>query len=140
MSEPVKPTTDFSRRQFVTASTAAIGAASMVTPSLAWIRGDDTIKVGLIGCGGRGTGAAGQALNADQGAVLWAMGDAFGDRLQSSHDNLVAHAGGQRAPRRDFQVLLARHAARLRGAQAAPRVPPHAAPARLRQMVGGQIR
>ena len=44
-----------------------------------------------------------------------------------------------RAPRRDRQLLLARHAARIRGAQAAPRIPPHGAPARLRQMVGGQI-
>ena len=93
MTDHVKPTTDFSRRQFVNTSTAAIGAAALVTPSLAWARGDDTIKVGLIGCGGRGTGAAGQALNADPGVVLWAMGDAFDDRLQSSHGNLVAHAG-----------------------------------------------
>jgi len=40
-----------------------------------------TLRVGLIGCGGRGTGAAVQALHADEGAVLWAMGDAFRDRL-----------------------------------------------------------
>ena len=44
----------------------------------------DTLRVGLIGCGGRGTGAAGQALNADKNVVLTAMGDVFADRIQSS--------------------------------------------------------
>jgi len=44
----------------------------------------DTLRVGLIGCGGRGTGAAGQALNADKNVVLTAMGDVFPDRIQSS--------------------------------------------------------
>ena len=44
----------------------------------------DTLKVGLIGCGGRGSGAASQALNADPNVVLTAMGDMFMDRLDSS--------------------------------------------------------
>jgi predicted dehydrogenase len=42
------------------------------------------LRVGLIGCGDRGTGAAAEALNADQNVKLVAMGDAFADRLQSS--------------------------------------------------------
>ncbi len=46
--------------------------------------GSDILKVGLVGCGGRGTGAAVQALNADPNLKLTAMGDAFSDRLQSS--------------------------------------------------------
>lgn len=40
------------------------------------------LKVGLIGCGGRGTGAAVNALAADGEAVLWSLGDAFGDRVE----------------------------------------------------------
>ena len=44
----------------------------------------DTLRIGFIGCGGRGTGAAGQALFADKNAVLTAMGDVFPDRIQSS--------------------------------------------------------
>ncbi len=44
----------------------------------------DTLRIGFIGCGGRGTGAAGQALAADKNVVLTAMGDVFGDRIQSS--------------------------------------------------------
>jgi hypothetical protein len=42
-------------------------------------------KVGLIGCGGRGAGAASQALSADKDCVLTAMGDVFSDRLEESH-------------------------------------------------------
>ena len=52
--------------------------------------GDETIRIGLIGCGGRGTGAAGNALNADSNLKLVAMGDAFPDRLQASLETLRA--------------------------------------------------
>jgi myo-inositol 2-dehydrogenase/D-chiro-inositol 1-dehydrogenase len=54
----------------------------------------DTLKVGLVGCGGRGTGAANQALNADSNVVLTAMADIFEDRLQES---LTALKGEQPA-------------------------------------------
>jgi predicted dehydrogenase len=50
--------------------------------------GNGTIKVGLVGCGGRGTGAAEQALTADSGARLVALADAFADRLEDSLDAL----------------------------------------------------
>ena len=42
------------------------------------------LRVGLIGCGGRGTGAAAQALAADKGAVLVAMGDVVKPQIDSS--------------------------------------------------------
>lgn len=48
-----------------------------------------TLKVGLIGCGGRGTGAAVQALRADPDVVLTAMGDVFEDRLNESYQELI---------------------------------------------------
>lgn len=48
----------------------------------------DTLKVGLIGCGGRGSGAASQALSADPNVVLHAMGDTFRDHLENSLKNL----------------------------------------------------
>ena len=51
-----------------------------------------TLKVGLIGCGGRGTGAAFQALQADPDTVLTAMGDVFEDRLNESYQHLVNEA------------------------------------------------
>ena len=61
---------------------ASIGGAS---------RAKVPLRVGLIGCGGRGTGAAFQALMAEEGTVhLVAMGDAFADRVTSCHDNLAS--------------------------------------------------
>lgn len=44
----------------------------------------NTLKVGLIGCGGRGSGAAVQALSADKDVALTAMGDVFADQLEAS--------------------------------------------------------
>jgi predicted dehydrogenase len=76
------------RREFLKSSTAAAAGASIVG-SLGLARSahasvDDTLRVGLIGCGGRGTLAASQALNADKNIKLVAMGDAFPDRLEDS--------------------------------------------------------
>lgn len=46
------------------------------------------LKIGLIGCGGRGTGAASQALTADANTVLWAIADAFQEQIPNSIKNL----------------------------------------------------
>jgi predicted dehydrogenase len=73
-----------SRREFMAAS--AIAAAT--APSI-YAAGNDTLKVGLIGCGDRGTGAAVNALNADKNVKLVAMADAFPDRLNTSLENLL---------------------------------------------------
>jgi len=83
--------TGVTRRQFVKASAAAVAGAMLTREMLApaaYAAGSDTLKVGLIGCGGRGTGAAKEALAADPGAVLTAMGDVFNDRLQNSLQTL----------------------------------------------------
>jgi predicted dehydrogenase len=68
-----------SRREFLAASAAVPLAASSL-----YAAGDDTLKVGLIGCGDRGTGAAVQALKADKNVKLVALADAFEDRLKGS--------------------------------------------------------
>jgi predicted dehydrogenase len=86
-----------SRRQFL--STSALGAgAAFILPNLmarsAHAAGSDEIKVGLIGCGARGTGAAAQAISTEGPVKLWAMADAFPDRLQTS---LNALSRGQEA-------------------------------------------
>src|SRR3954462_7686066 len=75
------------RRRFLQ-STAALAATSVVAANAHAQQGTDELKVGLIGCGGRGTGAAGQALRADRNVKLWAMADAFADRLESSLQRL----------------------------------------------------
>ncbi len=73
------------RRVFLMNSAVAAGAAAtLYLSSNAFAGGSDTIKIGLVGCGGRGTGAAEQALSADSGIRLVAMADAFEDRLESS--------------------------------------------------------
>jgi predicted dehydrogenase len=75
------------RRDFLKASTAAVGGALAATlPPAPGVHaaGSDVLRVGLIGCGGRGTGACAQALNADQNVKLVALGDVFEDHLQKS--------------------------------------------------------
>lgn len=87
MSAPMQTRRDFLQ----TSTTAALSAAAVAQLSLtagAYAAGDDVIKVGLIGCGGRGTGAAGQALSTEGNVKLVAMGDAFADSLNGSLNNL----------------------------------------------------
>lgn len=74
-----------SRRAFVK---TALVAAPLVVPSTVFAAGSDAIRVGLIGCGGRGTGAAVQVLQGSPNVILTAMGDAFGDRLKTSLTSL----------------------------------------------------
>lgn len=60
---------------------AGATAATLAAVSPVWA-GNDTIKVGLIGCGGRGGGAIGDSLRADKSVVFHAAGDVFLDRAQ----------------------------------------------------------
>ena len=75
-----------SRRNFLK-TTSALAAAGALTGSLSIARGahaagNDLLRIGLVGCGGRGTGAAENALGADKNCKLVAMADAFSDRLK----------------------------------------------------------
>lgn len=76
-----QPASTTSRRDFLKTTTAlaALGAVPSVHAA-----GSDILKIGLVGCGGRGTGAASQALHADPNVQLTALGDVFADRLESS--------------------------------------------------------
>ena len=69
------------RRQFITTTSAAAIAAA--TQSFA-AKKNDEIKIALVGCGGRGTGACSQNLNTDKGLRLIAMADIAQDRLEKS--------------------------------------------------------
>src|SRR6266567_2875937 len=81
-----------SRRDFLKRTTAAVvggGIASRLgTIPGAYAAGSDMIRVGLIGCGERGTGAATNVLGAAAGVKLVAMGDVFKDHLDTSLDVL----------------------------------------------------
>ncbi len=81
------PTRLPTRRDFV-----ATAAATAVLPALGGPRAigrDDLIRVGLVGCGGRGSGAVAQALRTQGPVQLVAMADAFTNRLEGSHQNLL---------------------------------------------------
>ncbi len=67
------------------AAPAVLPATGTITPG-----GDEMLKVGLVGCGGRGTGAAANALRADPNVKLVAMADTFGDHLENSLSTLQA--------------------------------------------------
>ncbi len=88
----MKKNTSLHRRDFVKHSSLAAGAL-MASPLFATDYGyqssvKDDIKIALVGCGGRGTGAAAQAINAAPNVRLVAMADAFEDRLEDSLTNI----------------------------------------------------
>ena len=92
-----------SRRSFLRqgglATSAALCAGAQLPASAASLAGfgaRETLRVGLVGCGGRGSGAAANALNADPDTQLVALGDAFADQLRSSLNNLRASDFGDR--------------------------------------------
>lgn len=97
MSEKLNKEPAGNRRQFIKSSSAVIlgGAVAPYVGLRQSLLGQnaETIRVGLIGCGGRGSGAARQALNADSNVRLTAMGDVFSHRLQGSWDSLKRAAG-----------------------------------------------
>jgi len=84
-----------SRRSFLRQS-AVVVAGGLTTPltleRTAHAAGSDVIRIGLVGCGGRGLGAARQALLADRGAQLIAAHDAFEDRLRIGLRSLSENA------------------------------------------------
>lgn len=97
MSQPA--TSQATRRHFLQSS-AALAVAGSVATTLTSARsvhaaGSDTLKVALIGCGGRGSGAAVDAMKADKNAKITVLCDAFGDRVNSARDALKAPLGEQ---------------------------------------------
>jgi predicted dehydrogenase len=82
-----------SRRDFLAASaaTAAGAALASLTPAV-HAAGSEVLKVGLIGAGGRGAGAATQALRADPNVKLYAVGDMFEDHIAAKLDYFKSEA------------------------------------------------
>ncbi len=87
------PDSVFSRRTFIEKSAATLATTALAGGFPQILRGaedDKPIKIALVGCGGRGSGACSQALKADKGTVLMAMADAFHDRLDVALNNMRA--------------------------------------------------
>ncbi len=89
----VPQSAETSRRDFLKTSTVAATAVTLaanlttLAPAV-HAQGSDLLKVGLVGCGGRGSGAASNAMNADQNIELIACADAFTEQIDSSVKNL----------------------------------------------------
>jgi len=79
-----------SRRHFLktSASAASLAALSVGTQARLYAAGSNVIRIGLIGCGGRGAGAVVSALIVNPNAKLTAMAEPFSDRLQNTRKNL----------------------------------------------------
>lgn len=100
-AESARPT---SRREFLKRSaglSAALGGLELVRNAHA--AGNDRIRVGLIGCGNRGTAAAMNALDADPGVHLVAVADLFAERLAASLEKIKAHCPERTVVDRDHQ-------------------------------------
>ena len=96
MPNPNQPlaTPRTSRRDFLRRSAAAGVAVAdgLSIARSAHAAGSDEIKIGLIGCGGRGSGAAVNAMNAGKDVRLVAMADIFEDRLKGARERLKQNA------------------------------------------------
>jgi predicted dehydrogenase len=80
-NKEIRTIPDLSRRNFIKAS-AALGAATLASGTgRMFAAGSDKIRIGLIGCGGRGTHDATKCLNSSQNVELVAMGDLFAERI-----------------------------------------------------------
>ena len=86
-----------SRRNFVkrtTLATTGILSSGLPVGAMANVNGNKKLKIALVGCGGRGTGAIVQALQADENTELVAMADAFQDRVENSLKAVQEHFDG----------------------------------------------
>jgi len=83
---------ELTRRGFLATSGAA--AATLMAPRV-FAQGNDRIRVGLIGCGGRGTGAAFDSYNADPAVDIVAVGDVFPDRAEGAFNRMKEAMGNR---------------------------------------------
>jgi predicted dehydrogenase len=84
--------TNASRREFLKNTGRIAGATALAAAAIPHVHAaeDNTIQIALVGCGGRGTGAASDAMSVKSGPVkLVAMGDVFENKLQNSYRNLA---------------------------------------------------
>ena len=96
-----------SRRDFVKTTTAVAAVAAVAAsclraaeplldvPKAVVTNASNRIKIGLIGVGGRGSGAAANACHADEGNVLWAVGDMFPDQIEEHLKPIQTELGSQ---------------------------------------------
>jgi myo-inositol 2-dehydrogenase/D-chiro-inositol 1-dehydrogenase len=106
MSDPSNRPSSASRRDFLKTTAVAAGAAVATQLSLPAVHaaGSDVIKVGLIGCGGRGNGAAEDVLRAAKGVTIHALGDVFQFQVDGTRNRLTQLAEKDEIKQKDNQV------------------------------------
>jgi predicted dehydrogenase len=89
MKKLIAPVT---RRSFLHRGSAGLAGAALVSsfPHIVNAQAANAIKIGIVGCGGRGSGALTDSMNADSNVVLTAMGDIAADQLEKSFKNISA--------------------------------------------------
>jgi len=91
-TKTIQETQSLSRRDFIKTSVpilSGLGAVSLLSgTNRIFAAGSDKIRIGLIGCGGRGTYDTGNCLNCAEGVELVAMGDLFKDRVDRCRKTL----------------------------------------------------
>ena len=107
MASPKQP----NRRRFISSSAKLTAAAavtgSLSSPSFGFHNSvNDELKIGLIGCGGRGTGAVLNATKADSNSRVTALADAFSDRIDSCAKTLQKQLGDRMAADKDLKQLF----------------------------------
>ena len=91
-----------SRRTFV--QTTAAATAAMMWPGGVHIAGADVIRVGVIGCGGRGTGAALDVMRSSDGVEVVALGDLVPDRLEQCRAAIAKTIGSNAGLQAKYKV------------------------------------
>ena len=87
------------RREFVkktALASSAILSAPLALEAMIKVNRESKLKLALVGCGGRGSGAAVHALTADDNVDLVAMADAFADRIETSLTGIQEHFEGEK--------------------------------------------
>lgn len=87
------PQSSPTRRDFLKAGTVAAAASTLSLNSGLYAGTSDLIKIGLVGCGGRGTGAARDSLSTKHNVKLVAIGDVFEDRVNGAIDSIKGGLG-----------------------------------------------
>ena len=96
-----------SRRTFLKQSGTVVAGTALAGEYLAGVHAaeNNTIKIALVGCGGRGGGAAGQALSTEGPTTLWALADVFSDRLEGTANNFAKQFAQRGSVPKDRQFL-----------------------------------
>lgn len=97
-----------SRRDFLKTTAVVGGAAAasgVISAPAVHAAGDDAIRVGLIGCGGRGRGAAANVVESAKGVKIVAMADAFRDQIDKTMGELSSLGGAMDVGKRVFSGL-----------------------------------